>query len=632
MNSLQLIASALLMAASSLLYATPREVTPIPVGDQEVIYSRGTPFVFSSGEATALQVSLEGDDSRSFWLTVNFSNLGDDRALVDATRIVPRAFGASGQIEAELISAAELERREKRRQMWEEIGAGVAAGLNNYGASQAGYGTATTTHQGRIRGYGSRSGVVRGTYSGTSRTTFQDPMAAQLAREQARSENERVFASLKEDQELREAALTATLLKSHTVSPGETHSGRLQIELPRRQRGSGVLLSLTVEFAGETHPFLFAVDGAVNPALLRAQVAASEIQLARLRPEVDPTKGVADSSDIASASIEAAPESPEIASAKSQADSSNSSNSGVRQHASSVERDGEELSTPMTESRATSESEASSPSSSTVSGAIESNLSRERPIRPEFSRLFAEAREPAQPIVFSLGDAQFEKSALIRVSRLEDGDVEDVMGAQVSTKVEQKRRESEVDHLLTALSMTAKEGRRRSQSFVMPQGLIMRSVTSSSGALIRAAELIDAQGNVQVSARAVGDKLALMEFSEGPVSAGEVAATSPPTPFSASISSVSEPTKWLLEGELEYGGRQAALLSASMMVRAEMVSGRRRIPANHSLDGYCIVDKETGVVLNQVEVLVVSPIDTRRDQSTAQVRTQIQATLQGGEP
>jgi hypothetical protein len=212
---------------------------------------------------------------------------------------------------------------------------------------------------------------------------------------------------------------------------------------------------------------------------------------------------------------------------------------------------------------------------------------------------------------------------------LEQGVEEAMASVESSTRIEQKRREDEVEHVASALSFSATDGARRIQSFVMPEGFLMRSFTSPSGALIRAAELVDAQGNVQVSASTATGSSASMEFTKGPVGVGEVAATSPPTPFAARISSVSGPTQWLLEGEIEHDGRQALLLSASTMVRTVIPSGRRGIQANHSFEGYCIVDKETGVVLDQVEILRVSPIEARRDQYVAQVRTQIRATLQG---
>lgn len=279
-----LVSAAMLLLGALPASAAPRDLTPLPVGDQEVVYSQGRPFIFSEGRYTALQVSVESEDSKRIWLALSFTNLGSDSTVVFDNPLQAGVFAASGEKKVKVFARAELEKREKRRQMWENLGAGLAAGLNSYNAGQQGYGTATTRHQGTVSGYGSKSGYVSGSYMGTSTTRYYDPVAAQAAQAQAAASNRQLIESVRSDQQARSAALSASVLKTHTVRPGETYSGRLQIELPRKSRREGILLGLDVNFGNETHPFLFVVDGDVPPELVRRSREFASRKLALLQP------------------------------------------------------------------------------------------------------------------------------------------------------------------------------------------------------------------------------------------------------------------------------------------------------------------------------------------------------------
>lgn len=289
----QLIAAALLFAGASCASAAQRDLTPIPVGNQELVYSQGRPFIFSEARFTALQVSVQSEDSKRVWLALSFTNLGSESRVVYDNPLKAGVFAASGEKTVKVLDRAELEKREKRRQMWENIGAGVAAGLNSYNAGQQGYGTSTTTYQGNVSGYGSKSGHVSGSYRGTATTSYYDPVAAQAAQAQAAASNQQLIDSVRSDQQSRSAALSASVLKTHTVRPGETYSGRLQIELPRKSRKEGVLLALDVSFGDETHPFLFVVDGDVPPELVRRSREFASSKLALLQPQISTPQTVA---------------------------------------------------------------------------------------------------------------------------------------------------------------------------------------------------------------------------------------------------------------------------------------------------------------------------------------------------
>lgn len=168
-----LIATVVALGATQHLKAAPRELTPVPVGDQELFYSNGQPFIFSEGRSTVLQISVEGEDSRRVWLTMSFTNLGDSPALVVENPVRARAITSAGEVGVRVIPGSELEQRERRRQMWENIGAGVASGLNAYNAGQQGHGSATTTHRGTVSGYGSREGLNNSSTFGENRSSLQ---------------------------------------------------------------------------------------------------------------------------------------------------------------------------------------------------------------------------------------------------------------------------------------------------------------------------------------------------------------------------------------------------------------------------------------------------------------------------
>lgn len=155
-----LVASVLMIAAMDLVQAASRDLAPVPVGNQALLYSHGTPFVFSEARESALQLSVESIDSRRVWISLSFTNLSEVPVSVMENPVRAISVMPAVQASINVITGSELDRREKRRQVWEEIGAGLASGLNTYGASQQGHGSATSRHSGTVRGYGSRSGYV----------------------------------------------------------------------------------------------------------------------------------------------------------------------------------------------------------------------------------------------------------------------------------------------------------------------------------------------------------------------------------------------------------------------------------------------------------------------------------------
>lgn len=256
-----------MVGATTGVGAAPRSVTPHSVGTQDVVYEHGRAFVVSRGQRATVILSPEAIDSKRVWATLTFVNTGDRSFLVGETPLQGQATTTGGTKALVILGKAALEKKEKRRQMWEGLAVGLTAGLNSYAASQQGYSTSTTYHQGSVSAYGT-GGYAHANYSGTAVTHTYDAAAAGAAMAQASQTNANMLGNLAAEQQARSNALNASVLNNHTLEPGQEYSGRVQLELPRKNRREGHVLSLVVHAGGESHPFLLIADAAADPSVL----------------------------------------------------------------------------------------------------------------------------------------------------------------------------------------------------------------------------------------------------------------------------------------------------------------------------------------------------------------------------
>lgn len=140
------IAALVLFIGSSACIASERELTLVPTFNQYVEYQKGVPKVYSNSPNTwvSLSVELESKKEAELWIGVG------NRQAVPITVSGEGVIATSNEKPLQMLGAAELKKKAKRKAMWENIALGAAAGVNSYTASQQGRTTSTSTHSGTI--------------------------------------------------------------------------------------------------------------------------------------------------------------------------------------------------------------------------------------------------------------------------------------------------------------------------------------------------------------------------------------------------------------------------------------------------------------------------------------------------
>lgn len=219
----------------------------IPLDNQSVRYDAGREICVSRMQST-VSISLSPINSRDAWVTVAIENGSGQTTNFLDSRISASSNGAQIPIKF----AQEIIKSEKRRQVWEDVATGLAAGLNSYAAESAGNYSESGYASGTVR-----SGVSRSDFDMMYRAHGTDPAARQRAREQAWSQNQQMTQELESDQSERLNSIASSLLVSQTLDPGTFHVGRIQIRVPRSSRKAGQIVNLTIPFGSELHSFLF---------------------------------------------------------------------------------------------------------------------------------------------------------------------------------------------------------------------------------------------------------------------------------------------------------------------------------------------------------------------------------------
>jgi hypothetical protein len=221
-----------------------RQVGVVPVGDQTLYVDRGRQHAISQGDVS-IAVYLESINSRRAWLGISVFNASDRAVTVMDTGIRAAAVGSALQIRL----ADDLMKSKRRRQAWQKVAAGVAVGVDAYASG-------LNSEQGRFSGT-IRSSEGTAHFSGT----YTDPEASRRARDESIQRAQRLIDRVERTQSERMASLSQEVFRSQTVAPGDFHAGRVQIELPRKQRGGGgQQIDITVQAGGELHRFVAYVD------------------------------------------------------------------------------------------------------------------------------------------------------------------------------------------------------------------------------------------------------------------------------------------------------------------------------------------------------------------------------------
>lgn len=308
MRTLPVIALGLASILAATSAAEARSFVPVAGPEQEVIWDSGVPFAISHRGDTTVVFAPDGVDRSKAWIAITVTNRGHSPITVYDNALT--AFSFDGR-PLKVWGFAALEKREKRKRFWENVGVGLVAAANGYAAGQAGQTHTTSHHSGSVRVSGS-GGYASGYYSGTSYSTTYDSAAA--ARAQAAAvESTQAFADrIRSDQAARSAALGAEAFRTQTIPPGSSHSGRLQIEIPRANRQSGTPVVLRVTVEQQTHDLVAFLDHSPTQQQLlalsarypsRAQSSHQQQPVVRVPagPIQSPPREVADSEQVVSA-------------------------------------------------------------------------------------------------------------------------------------------------------------------------------------------------------------------------------------------------------------------------------------------------------------------------------------------
>jgi hypothetical protein len=125
--------------------------------------------------------------------------------------------------------------------------AALAGAANSFSAANAGYVNTT----GRYSAYGSQGGSAYGTYTATT----YDPYRAQLAQQSAANQTADNFAAIEADGERSLEILADTIIKDHTIFPGEWYGGSVVLEAPPKLDDGTIEYRLSVQVGSEAHTF-----------------------------------------------------------------------------------------------------------------------------------------------------------------------------------------------------------------------------------------------------------------------------------------------------------------------------------------------------------------------------------------
>lgn len=251
--------------------AAERELHMVAFADQELVYESGVAAVVSRGDYDVV-VRLQPINRKNAWVHVTVFN-GTDRAVTMADTAI-EVTGPAGPLKT--LRHAELMKKEERRQFWEGLAVGLAAGVNAYGAAGAGDYTETGSFDGNVNSVGS-GGYTRSSVSGTYRAHGTDQVAQQIAMDRASDQNTAMFAQMSSTHLARTAALSQSVFRTETIEAGTSYGGAIQVVLPKAVRGQSHALEVMVAVNGERHPFVAHVDAPPPPETVQRLAARTAL-------------------------------------------------------------------------------------------------------------------------------------------------------------------------------------------------------------------------------------------------------------------------------------------------------------------------------------------------------------------
>ena len=212
------------LAASLALLAFGGPIDSADAG-VKVRYFKGQPTFISTMPASAVEVAIpEQRKGKRVMVAVVALNFGADPTSLGYENVDIRTTGGE---EAKLVSYGELRHQAKVRAGWMTFFAGVAAGLNSYGAAR----------------YGG-SGYV-------GRVPYYSPVGAQMALDRADAQNTALFTSIAVNLDATLEKLDGAILRTTTIDPRTSFGGYVAFDLPKGATVADMVA--VVSFAGDTH-------------------------------------------------------------------------------------------------------------------------------------------------------------------------------------------------------------------------------------------------------------------------------------------------------------------------------------------------------------------------------------------
>lgn len=192
----------------------------------------------------ALEPNVKSGERPSF--VVALHNMGSGPVTFRASEIRARAITARGSTSLDVYSYDELLAEEKRRQALQAFG----VALGGIGRSMQATNAGTSTTYGTFNAYGPY-GQAHGSYRSTTYDSYRSFTAQQLAQAQTSAE----FASIRAEGEQNLRRLRSSIIKDHTLYPGEWYGGLVVLEAPTVAREGAARYVIEVQVDGDLHEF-----------------------------------------------------------------------------------------------------------------------------------------------------------------------------------------------------------------------------------------------------------------------------------------------------------------------------------------------------------------------------------------
>lgn len=249
-----IVITALVISADAI--SAERIFVPVPSSNQEIVYVKGEAALVSSIDAARIAITFVPRDKKSAWLKIWALNTGQSSFNITEQSIT----ATSSDVPVVILTYADRLKELKKKEMWANIGAGLAAAGNNMNATNAGRSTTYGTYNGRsnVSAYGS-GGYANGTVNttGTYTATTYNPAAAQQAQAAANAQNQQMFANTRAASANAFQDLDDRALRASTLMPEQSVMGDVRIVLPKKSKVVPTEITVTLDFAGQKIVVLF---------------------------------------------------------------------------------------------------------------------------------------------------------------------------------------------------------------------------------------------------------------------------------------------------------------------------------------------------------------------------------------